>query len=200
MYKAKNYKDYDDSTLIKLSQKGDEKAFEEILNRYSNRIINLATRIMGSVDDGWDVAQEVFVSIWKNIKSFDSSKNLYPWIRKITVNACYEELRKRGKGLESSLDDVEEGEPSIDLPDVKYSPEDNYSKIELNEVIEKALETLPEHYRITLWIRAVENLTYEEIAETLNINIGTVKSRINMARKLMRDKLKYYLEVKDESS
>jgi RNA polymerase sigma-70 factor (ECF subfamily) len=70
----------------------------------------------------------------------------------------------------------------------------------LKEVIEKAFETLPEHYRVTLWLRVVENLTYEEIAETLNINIGTVKSRINMARKLMRDRLKSYLEVTDESS
>lgn len=200
MYKVKNYKEQDDITLIKLAQKGDEKAFEEIVNRYSNRVINLAARIMGSRDDGWDIAQEVFISVWKNIKSFDSAKNLYPWIRKITVNACYEELRKRGKGLESSLDDVEDGEPSIDVPDEKYSPEDIFDKIELNEVIEKALETLPEHYRVTLWLRVIENLTYEEIAETLNINIGTVKSRINMARKLMRDRLKYYLEVKDEPS
>lgn len=200
MYKDKSYKEQDDTNLIKLAQKGDERAFEEIINRYSNRILNLATRIMGSVDDGWDVAQEVFISIWRNIKNFDSSRNLYPWIRKITVNACYEELRKRGKHLESSLDNVEEGEPSIDVPDEKYSPEDMFDKIELNEVIEKALETLPEHYRVTLWLRVVENLTYEEIAETLNINIGTVKSRINMARKLMRDKLKYYLEVKDEPS
>lgn len=200
MYKDKSYKEQDDTNLIKLAQKGDEKAFEEIINRYSNRILNLATRIIGSVDDGWDVAQEVFISIWRNIKNFDSSRNFYPWIRKITVNACYEELRKRGKHLESSLDNVEEGEPSIDVPDEKYSPEDMFDKIELNEVIEKALETLPEHYRVTLWLRVVENLTYEEIAETLNINIGTVKSRINMARKLMRDKLKYYLEVKDEPS
>ncbi|MCX7796194.1 MAG: sigma-70 family RNA polymerase sigma factor [bacterium] len=200
MYKVGNYKEQDDTTLIRLAQRGDEKAFEEIVNRYSNRIINLAVKIMGSTDDGWDIAQEVFISIWKNIRSFDSSKTLYPWIRKITVNACYEELRKRGRRVESSLDDVEDGEPSIDIPDDKYSPEDAFDKIELNEVIEKALETLPEHYRITLWLRVVENLTYEEIAETLNINIGTVKSRINMARKLMRDRLKYYLEVKDDPS
>lgn len=200
MYKAKDYKEQDDTALIKLAQKGDEKAFEEIVNRYSNRVINLTSRIMGSRDDGWDIAQEVFISVWKNIKSFDSTKNLYPWIRRIAINACYEELRKRGKTLESSLDNVEEGEPSIDVPDEKYSPEDTFEKIELNEVIERALETLPEHYRVTLWLRVIENLTYEEIAETLNINIGTVKSRINMARKLMRDRLKYYLEVKDEPS
>jgi len=198
--KSKKYKEQDDIDLIKLAQKGDEKAFEEIVNRYSNRVINLATQIMRSKDEGWDVAQEVFISIWRNIKNFDSTKSLYPWIRRITINACYEELRKRGKSKESSLDDVEDDEPSIDVPDETYSPEDTFSKIELKEVIEKALESLPEHYRTTLWLRVVENLTYEEIAETLNINIGTVKSRINMARKLMRDRLKYYLEVKDESS
>ncbi|MGC8971684.1 MAG: RNA polymerase sigma factor [bacterium] len=198
--KQKKYKDQDDIDLIKLAQKGDEKAFEEIVNRYSNRIINLATQIMGSRDEGWDVAQEVFISIWRNIESFDSARSLYPWIRRITINACYEELRKRGKSKETSLDDVEDDEPSIDVPDETYSPEDTFDRIELKEVIEKALGSLPEHYRTTLWLRVVENLTYEEIAETLNINIGTVKSRINMARKLMRDRLKYYLEVKDESS
>lgn len=198
--KLKKYKEQDDINLIKLAQKGDEKAFEEIVNRYSNRIINLATQIMGSRDEGWDVAQEVFISIWRNIRSFDNTRSLYPWIRRITINACYEELRKRGKSKETSLDDVEDDEPSIDIPDETYSPEDTFSKIELKEVVEKALESLPEHYRITLWLRVIENLTYEEIAETLNINIGTVKSRINMARKLMRDRLKNYLEVKDEPS
>ncbi len=198
--KLKRYREQNEVELIRLAQKGDERAFEEIINRYSNRVINLATQIMGSRDEGWDVAQEVFISIWKNIKSFDTTRNLYPWIRRITINTCYEELRRRKRDRETSLDDVEEDEPSIDIPDETYLPDDNFSKIELKEVIEKAFETLPEHYRVTLWLRVVENLTYEEIAETLNINIGTVKSRINMARKLMRDRLKSYLEVTDESS
>jgi RNA polymerase sigma-70 factor (ECF subfamily) len=198
--KLKRYREENEVELIRLAQKGDERAFEEIINRYSNRVINLATQIMGSRDEGWDVAQEVFISIWKNIKSFDTTRNLYPWIRRITINTCYEELRRRKRDRETSLDDVEEEEPSIDIPDETYLPDDNFSKIELKEVIEKAFETLPEHYRVTLWLRVVENLTYEEIAETLNINIGTVKSRINMARKLMRDRLKSYLEVTDESS
>jgi RNA polymerase sigma-70 factor (ECF subfamily) len=198
--KLKRYREENEVELIRLAQKGDGRAFEEIINRYSNRVINLATQIMGSRDEGWDVAQEVFISIWKNIKSFDTTRNLYPWIRRITINTCYEELRRRKRDRETFLDDVEEEEPSIDIPDETYLPDDNFSKIELKEVIEKAFETLPEHYRVTLWLRVVENLTYEEIAETLNINIGTVKSRINMARKLMRDRLKSYLEVTDESS
>jgi len=200
MYKVKKYREENDTELIRRIQKGDEKAFEEIIKRYSNRIINLATQIMGSQDEGWDIAQEVFISVWKNIKSFDISKNFYPWVRKITVNACYEELRRRKGHIESSLDDVEEGEPSIDVPDDAYSPEDIFAKIELKEVVEEALNSLPKHYRVTLWLRIIENLSYEEIAETLEINIGTVKSRINMARKMMQDRLKYYLEEKNESS
>ena len=200
MYKVKKYREENDTELIRRIQKGDEKAFEEIIRRYSNRIINLATQIMGSQDEGWDIAQEVFISVWKNIKSFDISKNFYPWVRKITVNACYEELRRRKGHIESSLDDVEEGEPSIDVPDDAYSPEDIFAKIELKEVVEEALNSLPKHYRVTLWLRIIENLSYEEIAETLEINIGTVKSRINMARKMMQDRLKYYLEEKNESS
>lgn len=195
--KLGRYREEDDIELIRRIQKGDEGAFEEIVRRYSNRIINLATQIMGSQDDGWDIAQEVFISVWRNIKSFNTDKNFYPWIRKITINACYEELRKRKRHIESSLDDVEDDEPSIDLPDKTYSPEDIFDEIELKEVVEKALNSLPEHYRVTLWLRIIENLSYEEIAETLNINIGTVKSRLNMARKLMQDKLKYYLEEKE---
>lgn len=194
--KLKRYKEDDDTELIRQIKRGDEKAFEELIKRYSNRIINLATQIMGSQDEGWDISQEVFISVWKNIKSFDIGKNFYPWIRKITINACYEELRRRKGHLESSLDDVEDDEPSIDLPDKTYSPEDILDKIELKEMVEKALNSLPEHYRVTLWLRIIENLSYEEIAETLNINIGTVKSRINMARKMMQDRLKYYLEEK----
>ncbi|HOP56264.1 MAG TPA: sigma-70 family RNA polymerase sigma factor [bacterium] len=196
----KKYREENDTELIRRIQTGDEKAFEEIIRRYSNRIINLATQIMGSQDEGWDIAQEVFISVWKNIKSFDISKNFYPWVRKITINACYEELRRRKGHIESSLDDVEEGEPSIDVPDDAYSPEDIFDKIELKEAVEEALNSLPKHYRVTLWLRIIENLSYEEIAETLEINIGTVKSRINMARKMMQDRLKYYLEEKDESS
>ncbi len=194
--KLKRYKEDDDTELIRQIKRGDERAFEELIKRYSNLIINLATQIMGSQDEGWDIAQEVFISVWKNIKSFDTNKNFYPWVRKITINACYEELRKRKGHIESSLDDVEDDEPSIDLPDKTYSPEDILDKIELKEMVEKALNSLPEHYRVTLWLRIIENLSYEEIAETLNINIGTVKSRINMARKMMQDRLKYYLEEK----
>jgi RNA polymerase sigma-70 factor (ECF subfamily) len=151
--KLKRYREENEVELIRLAQKGDERAFEEIINRYSNRVINLATQIMGSRDEGWDVAQEVFISIWKNIKSFDTTRNLYPWIRRITINTCYEELRRRKRDRETFLDDVEEEEPSIDIPDETYLPDDNFSKIELKEVIEKAFETLPEHYRVTLWLR-----------------------------------------------
>lgn len=194
--KLKRYSDEDDTELIQQIKKGDERAFEELIKRYSNRIINLATRIMGSHDDGWDIAQDVFISVWKNIKSFDTVRDFYPWVRKITINACYEELRRRKGHLESSLDDVEEDEPSIDLPDKTYSPADILDKIELREMVEKALNSLPEHYRVTLWLRIIENLSYEEIAETLNINIGTVKSRISTARKMIQDRLKDYLEEK----
>jgi RNA polymerase sigma-70 factor (ECF subfamily) len=199
--KLRRYEGQEDKDLILWAQEGDEKAFEELVKRYSNQVINLSSQIMGSSDEGWDMAQEVFISVWKNIKSFDRDKNFYPWIRKITINACYEELRRRKRERTISLDNVEDNEPSVDLPDITYSPEEIFDKKEINEVLATLINTLPEHYRITLWLRVVEDLSYEEIAQQLNINIGTVKSRINMARKLMKEKLSmYYMEEKDETS
>ncbi|MGB9681639.1 MAG: RNA polymerase sigma factor [bacterium] len=198
--KLRRYEGQEEKTLILWAQEGDEKAFEELIKRYSNQVINLSSQIMGSSDEGWDMAQEVFISVWKNIKSFDRSRSFYPWIRKITINACYEELRRRKRERTISLDDVEDDEPSIDLPDVTYSPEEIFDKKEINKVLATLMNTLPEHYRVTLWLRVVEDLSYEEIAEQLDINIGTVKSRINMARKLMKEKLSLYMEEKDETS
>ena len=198
--KLRRYEE-DDTSLILWAQEGDEKAFEELIKRYSNQIINLSSQVMGSSNDGWDIAQEVFIAVWKNIKSFDISKKFYPWVRKITINTCYEELRRRKREKTVSIDDVEDDEPSIDLPDDSYSPEEVFNKKEVNEVLAKLMNTLPEHYRVTLWLRVVEDLSYEEIAEQLNINIGTVKSRINMARKLMKEKLlRYYMEEEDGTS
>jgi RNA polymerase sigma-70 factor (ECF subfamily) len=199
--KLRRYEGEEDRSLILWAQEGDEKAFEELIKRYSNQIVNLSSQIMGSSDDGWDIAQEVFISVWKNIRSFDKSKNFYPWVRKITINTCYEELRRRKRERTVSIDNVEDDGPSIDLPDDSYSPEEVFNKKEVNEVLAKLMDTLPEHYRVTLWLRVVEDLSYEEIAEELNINIGTVKSRINMARKLMKEKLlKYYMEEEDGTS
>jgi len=198
--KLRRYEE-DDTSLILWAQEGDEKAFEELIKRYSNQIINLSSQVMGSSNDGWDIAQEVFIAVWKNIKSFDISKKFYPWVRKITINTCYEELRRRKREKTVSIDNVEDDEPSIDLPDDSYSPEEVFNKKEVNEVLAKLMNTLPEHYRVTLWLRVVEDLSYEEIAEQLNINIGTVKSRINMARKLMKEKLlRYYMEEEDGTS
>ncbi len=183
----------DESEIIRKARDGDEKAFEFIVKKYQNRVANLIFKIIGDSSVVEDLTQEVFLRVIESLREYKFGSALYTWIYRITVNICIDEIRKRQRSRAYSLSDVLSQNPRAEP---SYSPvEKVVEQRELRELIEKAISKLPVEYKTVIVLREFEDLPYEEIAKILKISIGTVKSRIFRARKLLAEHLKEYREV-----
>ncbi len=178
--------------LIRRSQEGDVEAFEELILAHQQKIYSIAYRMMGNPYDASDMAQEALVKIFKFIKNYRGEASFSTWIYHITMNTCRDELRKKYWQIETSLDqpmDNEEGSFNREIADFSSLPEDIYEKKELGAYLQGLIQALHPEYRMVIVMRENMGLSYEEIAEQLNISLGTVKSRLNRARKCLRDKI-----------
>lgn len=156
-------------------------AFETLFQQYKKLVFKNAYLITGAKEDAEDVLQDVFVSVWRSRRTFNPSKgNLTTWLHRITVNKCMERRRKKNLALVSL-----EG---VDLPETKSTDEVLISKQEYQRLIE-AMNALDTKHRAVLVLRYFNDLSYEEIASTVGIPLGTVKSRINQGLKLLRGQL-----------
>jgi RNA polymerase sigma-70 factor (ECF subfamily) len=178
--------------LLQRCRENDPDAFELLVKTYQNKIINIAYGMLADREDAYDVAQEVFVKLYRKIGSFTGAAALDTWIYRITVNASLDELRKRGRRVRTvpialKIDDEEE----YDLPiaDEKASPENIALSNERRREILGAVSKLSEKYRSVLILREFEDLEYEQIAQVLGISVGTVKSRLSRARENLRNLL-----------
>lgn len=177
-----------DNALIERVLSGDDNAFGEIVGRYQKRIFSLCFRMCNNEQDTLDLSQEVFLRVYHNLKSFKGTSSFSTWIYRIASNISIDHLRKVKKMKVISLTPVsaDDDAPSFDLPDDTYSPEESYRKKELTEAIAAALIRLsPDHRRIIV-LRDINQLSYEEIGDILELEPGTVKSRIFRARDQLR--------------
>jgi len=174
----------DDSDLIERFKKGDLSAFEAVVRKYQDRVYNLCRYMLRDPEDGQDAAQDVFLKSFRGLKDFSPHSSLYTWIYRIGVTTCLDYKKKRRR---ESLRSVPLAE---DLPSDAPFPDQTYESRESTEVIQGALQQLPEKLRAAIVLREMEGLSYEEIAEVLDISIGTVKSRISRAREELRSLLK----------
>lgn len=166
--------------LLEKAQNGDIAAFEKILIKYEKLIYNLARRIMGKNEDAEDITQEVAIKIYGNLKFCRGEEFLKAWIGKITHNACMDMLRRNKDKYTESLEVMAEiGE---ELVEQSQGPEDLLIRKELGKYLEAALEQLPAQYRSLIALRDIHGYTYEEVAEILQLPIGTVKSRLFRGR------------------
>ncbi|HHW06403.1 MAG TPA: sigma-70 family RNA polymerase sigma factor [Clostridia bacterium] len=180
----------DEATLIARSQQGDVEAFGELVALYERQVYTIAYRFMGNPEDASDLAQEAFVRAFRAVKSFRGEASFKTWLYHIIANVCRDELRKRKKQVVVSLDApimTDDGFITREQDDWSLAPERVYESIELQETIQKLLNQLTPEYRQVLVLREIQGFTYEEIAQILACSLGTVKSRINRARKAMRD-------------
>ncbi len=162
-------------------QSGDMAAFESLFRQYQRLVFKNAYLITGSREEAEDVLQEVFVSVWRARQTFNPQKGkLTTWLHNITVNKCLER-RRRKKVAQVSLE-------GLDLPMTQVSDDVLVSRQEYDRLI-KAMNTLDSRHRVVLVLRYFNDLSYEEIAQTVGIPLGTVKSRINQALKLLRGQL-----------
>jgi len=159
-------------------QSGDAGDFECLFRQYERLVFKTAYLITGTKEEAEDILQEVFVSVWKSRQTFDPSKGkLTTWLHRITVNKCMERRRKK-KLVSVSLE-------GLDLPEAQTTDDVLVSKQEYERLIE-AMNSLDTKYRVVLILRYFDDLSYEEIAQAVSIPLGTVKSRLNQALKLLR--------------
>jgi RNA polymerase sigma-70 factor (ECF subfamily) len=191
------YNSQEVSDLILRCQTGSRDAFDELISRYQRYVFNLIYQHLGDIDEIDDVAQEVFLRIFKFIRKYRGQASLESWIYKIVLNYCRTHARRRSNFTRlfmpmttGSRDDERSFELLDILPDQGYNPEKAVEHRKIAQEILGAVRALPEIYRNILIMREVNELSYEEIAEILGISIGTVKSRISRARDLVRQKVK----------
>lgn len=175
-----------DHALMRRVQKDEYDAFEELVDRYKTRLVNLIYRMLNDQNEAEDLVQETFLRVWTHRQDYDFSYCLSTWIYTIALNLAKNELRKRRKFKFFSLLDMTE--KGLELPDPKLGPS------ALGHLLEGAIGKLPSKYKEAFLLRDVEQLPYEEVAQILGVPLGTVKSRVNRARAVLKDELKPKLE------
>ena len=183
-----------DHALIEAAKNGDEAAFAEIMSRYRNQITNYLYRFLNDYEEAVDLAQETFVRVYFAIERYHTDYAFSTYIYRIATNLAISEIRRRKRRKLVSLTGLFQynNEPQaqdFEPPDEKTLPLENLIESEQRETIARAIATLPEKYRAPIVLRDVEGKSYEDVAAILKLGLGTTKSRISRARKLLRDKL-----------
>lgn len=181
----------DDKKLIKKAQKGDANAFETLILRYQNVVYSVAYRYAPSAEDAADMAQEIFLKMFRNINTFKFKSKLSTWIYRVAVNTCID-LVKRNKddGNTYSIDNGyldEDGLGYEEIADSSPGPDEIALQGEIKNAINSAISLLNIEYRTAIILRDIQGLTYDEISEITDCSVGTVKSRISRARKNLRE-------------
>lgn len=166
----------EDLELINRFLSGEMEAFEMLVRKYQNRVINTAYSLAGNVSDAEDIAQDTFLKIYHGLDSFKAQAKFSSWLYRITVNTAYDFLRAHKHKAES----LEEA----DCENIRAK--ENNPDLLTRELIQGALKEMPFYFRSVLTLREIEGLSYEEISQALKINIGTVESRLFRARKILK--------------
>lgn len=172
--------------------------FEALVHENQKKIYNLALKMVGNKEDAWDISQETFIKAFKALRSFRGDSSFSVWIYRLASNLCIDFMRKEKKNRAIPLVYINEAEEEkeLEISDVSMEPEALYERAELRRAIEEGLEALPDDHRQVLILREINGLSYTEIAQVLNLEIGTVKSRIFRAR----SNLAKYLQSKGNFS
>ena len=181
-----------DEDLMAEAAEGSERAFSELVGRYRSRVLNLVSRLLNDREASDDISQEVFVRVFLHRKNYRRGAKFSTWLFTIAANLAKNEIRRRKRRRNwSSLDELQEQlhDSSLQLMDPKGNREAEVDSAQIQGIVGEAITTLPERYRLALVLRDVEGLAYEEIAQVLGIPGGTVRSRINRARLMLKKKL-----------
>jgi RNA polymerase sigma-70 factor, ECF subfamily len=185
----------DDISLIRAVQAGDHQAFESLVRRYQRQVASLIYMTMGGHDDVEDIAQEVFIRVYRSLPKFKFDATFFSWIYRITMNLCIDEMRKRKIRRMISLDFLTEDVLEKTKKDKDHvSPTDSLLTEEKKQIVQSALKRLKPEHREILVLREYEDFGYAEIAETLGISLEAVKSRIFRARMELRSFLSGYFQ------
>lgn len=176
-----------DLDLVARHRYGDEEAFTEIYQRYATMVYNLSLRLSGSPDEASDLTQEIFLRIFRHLAKFRGSSSLKTWIYRVALNHCRSRLGRKRPAPQPLTGP--EGETVREIPDPRRSPEDRAVAAAESRLVAAALARLPRRFAEAVTLRDIEDLTYQEIAEVLQVRIGTVRSRIARGRERLRQVL-----------
>ena len=179
--------DHQEQSWIASARNGDEAAFGELVQKYQKRVYALTVRMCPTPELVEEAAQEAFLSAWQGLPFFRGDAAFSTWLYRLASNACVDLLRKERRHQGTSLDDDTVG---AEIPDTKPTPEEAAETKELRAQIEAGLRQLSPEHRAVLILREIQQLNYEEIADALSLDLGTVKSRISRGRRQLRDFLK----------
>ena len=172
----------EDLELIHRSQAGDTDAFDELVTKYRTKIFSMIYGIVGNECDAWDLAQESFLKAWRSIHRFRGRSSFYTWLYRITTNVTIDSLRRKCRRSEVELDDA--------IPSLLPGPGVNYERAEIREQVHAALAQLTPEQRAVIVLKEIEDLQCQEIADILDLLLGTVMSRLFYGRKKLQSILR----------
>jgi len=178
----------EDIQLIARARAGDERAFQALLGKYERAVFSICLRMVRDREGAADLAQEAFVKVFMMLERYDPTYAFSSWLFKITSNLCIDHLRKRRietYAMDEPIDN-ERGEVQRQYVSGEPDPAQVLERKQKMHMLEEAVDRLPDHYRVMLILRHQEHLSYEEIARTLDIPLGTVKARIHRARETLK--------------
>ena len=188
----------EEERLLQRAIAGDSAAFSLLMEAHEHRMYAVAFRMCGNREDAQDCLQEAMLRVYRAISTFKGQSSFSTWIYRITINTCLDELRRRKIRKTTSLDNLLDSgwSPSDELD----TPENNAIRREQRRSIEKAIASLPDDMRAAIVLRDIQGFSYETIADVLNANVGTIKSRISRGREKLRDILSRQSELFDHQS
>ena len=183
-----------DEKLIARFQQGDLQAFDILVRRYKDQLLNFIYRFVGNRTDAEDIVQETFLRVYKNKHYYKEIAKFSTWVYTIAGNLAKTELRRRKRHKLFSVSNFVNEERDFDIPDSELSPEQKVDGTIKEDIIQKAIEKLPAKFKEVIILRDVQGFAYEEISQILNIPLGTVKSRVNRGRLKLQEDLKFLFE------
>jgi len=171
-----------EATLIQKAQKGDHEAFADLVNEHQRYVYNLALRVVKDENEALDLTQETFVRAWTALPNFKGQSQFRTWLYRIVTNLCYNRLPDLRRSLNDLGDDVME-----DIPQANFDTAHEFESNETRRYLQQAIENLDSNYQLLITLRYQNELSYEEIASTLNLPLGTVKTGIFRAKAQLRN-------------
>ena len=188
----------DEPALIHDAQRGSLDAFNTLVLHYQDMVFNTALRILGDEDQAADASQEAFISAFRSITSFRGG-SFKAWLMRTVTNACYDELRRKKRRpttpLEPELDDGDEMDSPRWLADPNFTPEQAAEADEVEHAIQHCLEALPVEFRAVVVLADIQGMDYTEVAASVRVPLGTIKSRLARARLRLRECLRGFAEL-----
>lgn len=184
----------DDWRLMQRIKEGDMEAFRELVERHQHRVVGVAAKMLGDFTDAEDLAQQVFLRVWKSAERYQPSAKFTTWLMTITRNLVFNEMRRRGRSRQVSIEGDSEHETREFADDPAKQPAHSAAAAELENAMNEAIADLPEPQRLALVLRRYEDMPYEEIAKVLKVSVPALKSLLFRARESLKAKLKKYLE------